>query len=58
MTHDPSLCPGLDPHQLSYRANRSTESTADLHTMLPHLEQQGSYMQILAQCSTQSYQID
>lgn len=59
--HDwPQPLLSLDPQQLSCRANRSTESTVatDLHSTLPHLEQQGSYTQILAQCSTQSYQID
>ncbi|KAI2667379.1 RNA-directed DNA polymerase from mobile element jockey [Labeo rohita] len=43
------LSPTLDPDQYAYRANRSTDDaiSAVLHTVLCHLEHQGSYARLL-----------
>ncbi|KAM6915860.1 molybdenum cofactor sulfurase [Xenentodon cancila] len=49
------LPPDFHPHQFAYRANRSTEDATDvsLHSMLNHLEQQPSYVQMLfVDCSS------
>ncbi len=44
-----SLPPTFDPHQFTYRANRSTEDAiaTALHTTLTHVEQKGSYARLL-----------
>ncbi len=44
-----SLPPSFDPHQFSYRANRSTEDAIALtvHITLSHLEHQKSYVRML-----------
>lgn len=43
------LLPDFGPYQFAYRVNRSTENTIaiDLHSMLGHLEQRQSYVQML-----------
>lgn len=43
------LPPTLDPHQFAYRTNRSTEDAiaTALHSVLSHLERQGSYVRML-----------
>ncbi len=44
-----ALPPTLDPHQYAYRANRSTDDAISiaLHTVLCHLEHQGTYVRLL-----------
>lgn len=44
-----SLHPSFDPHQYAYRASKSTEDAivTALQAALSHLEQQGSYTQLL-----------
>ena len=44
-----SLPPSLDPWQFAYRRNRSTDDAVSivLHTVLSHLEQQGTYARLL-----------
>ncbi len=44
-----ALSPTMDPHQYAYRANRSTDDAISiaLHTVLCHLEHQGTYVRML-----------
>ncbi len=44
-----ALSPTMDPHQYAYRANRSTDDAISiaLHTVLCHLEHQGTYVRLL-----------
>ncbi len=44
-----ALPPTLDPHQYAYRANRSKDDAISiaLHSVLCHLEHQGTYVQLL-----------
>ncbi len=44
-----ALPPAMDPHQYAYRPNRSTDDAISiaLHTVLCHLEHQGTYVRLL-----------